>query len=161
MSDEVLAASKRAAEAAERAARCSDQVSREVREHAETDAKQHGEIVRSLLELRMDVSTLWRRVRGSVPPPSQLAAPAAFAGQVKAELETPVETQIQKLTSRFDDLDAWRAQVTAELKKQSTMMGIGATGLAWLKSAEGRNTIIRLATLAGAAYAAFHAAMGK
>jgi hypothetical protein len=47
--------------------------------------------------------------------------------------------------------------VRAELAKQSKSMGIGRRGLDWLFSATGGKTIVRLLTLAGAAYAALHA----
>ena len=46
----------------------------------------------------------------------------------------------------------------AELKKQSTAMGIGVRGLKWVTSKDGRKTIVRTATLIAVLYGILHQA---
>ncbi len=75
------------------------------------------------------------RVDGSLPP-----GPLAPG----AEPLVPVSKRLEK--------------IEATLAAQSSAMGIGVQGIEWLFSKDGRKGIVRLMTLAGAAYAALHAA---
>jgi len=74
---------------------------------------------------------------------------------------TPIADMARRGSQALFDVEELRGELLAvrsELKKQSSAMGIGKRGLDWLFSATGAKTIVRLATLAGAAYAALHAA---
>jgi hypothetical protein len=100
-----------------------------------------------LEELRGAHEDLKRRVDGSDPP--------ANGGE-------PIAKQARRGSQASFDVEEVRGEliaVRAELANQSRAMGLGLGSFTrWLMSKDGRTTIVRLATLAGVAYAAFHTA---
>ncbi len=107
------------------------------------------------LELKVDTLSdshdeLVRRVDGSNPP-----APLANGAE-------PLATKAERGSKASFDVEELKGELMAvrsELAKQSKAMGLDlGSGLAWLVSKDGRSMVIRLATLAGAAYAALHSA---
>ena len=73
-----------------------------------------------------------------------------------AAVESRVLVKIDELRA---DMRASQDAAIRELRAQSKQMGIGVRGFRWLLSPKGREQVVRLATLAGAIYAAAHAAM--
>ncbi len=114
------------------------------------------------------VDKLERHVFGSDPPPT----PDKHASVVKritnnegetADLVGRVLNVQASITEVRRDLavqgSAVResiADVRSELALQSKQAGIHLRGLKWLTSKDGRTSMVRLATLAGAVYAALH-----
>ncbi len=127
--------------------------------------------VRELREVMEDhelaIGALRRRVDGSRPPTGPEPAIAVMARQGSAasfdveELRGELIAVHSEQKAQRAASDAFAAAVRTELKAQSSMMGIGKRGLAWLRSPEGRRTIISLATLGGAGYAAWKAGTGN
>lgn len=86
------------------------------------------------LQTADQIRAIRERVDGSLPPAPLApgASPVSLAAEVRA--------------------------IRAELADQSAAMGLGQRGIEWLFSKDGRKAMVRLATLAGAMYAALHAA---
>jgi len=95
-----------------------------------------------------ELRSLRRAIHGSKKPPDMNGT-------------TPLAVMARQGSQASFDVEEIRGELLAvrsELAKQSNSMGIGKRGLGWLFSRSGANTVVRLATLAGAAYAALHAA---
>lgn len=87
----------------------------------------------------------------STPPPGTRERQPSIA-------EIAVNAEQGKIASGdVAELKGELLAVRAELARQSKSMGIGKRGLDWIFSPSGAKAIVQLATLAGAAYAAFHA----
>lgn len=114
----------------------------------ETLSRKFDRVSSAVEALELDVKTLRKDVYGtSTPPPPAGGAPIAVAARQGSAASLDVEELRGELLA-----------VRAELARQSSAMGLGLRGLRWVTGPEGRATVIRLATLAGVAYAAFHAA---
>lgn len=85
------------------------------------------------------------RIIDAVDKKADAAGARAAATQSQHDLDVPA-------------LRAELAEVKAELRQQSNVMGIGKSWLPWLFSARGLKAAVQIATLAGALYAAFYAA---
>jgi hypothetical protein len=94
-----------------------------------------------------ELRSLRRALHGSKSPPNS-GIPIA----VMAERGSAASFDVEELRGEL-------LAVRTELAKQSSAMGLGKRGAAWLASAEGRRSVVGLLTLAGAAYAALHAAL--
>ena len=94
-----------------------------------------------------EIRSLRRAIHGSKAPPLTSTTPLAVMARQGSQASFDVEELRGELLA-----------VRTELGRQSSAMGIGKRGLDWLFSRNGANTIVRLATLAGAAYAALRAA---
>ena len=97
-----------------------------------------------------DIKDLKKIIHGTSNPPP------AVGGSI------PIVTMAKRGSEASFELEEIRGQimaVKAELISQSSVMGIGKKGLDWIKSNEGRNTMVRIATLLGVMYAAFKAAL--
>jgi hypothetical protein len=87
------------------------------------------------IETARQVKVISDRVDGSLPP-SKLGASGVA--------EKPIAEQLR--------------EIRATLGEQSTAMGLGLRGASWFASKAGGKAIVRAVTLAGAVYAALHAA---
>lgn len=101
------------------------------------------------------VGRLEKQVFGSDPPPG--GVDAGNAPRIVARV-SDAEIGLDNVHGMVLAIDGRCEWIETELKKQSGVMGIGKKGLKWLWSPAGGRAIVRLATLAGAAYAAFHSA---
>lgn len=100
-----------------------------------------------------ELRSLRRAIHGSKAPPPVVAPDGTIV--------IPIAEMARRGSVASFDVEELRNELIAvrsELLKQSRTMGIGKRGLDYVFSAAGGKTIVRLATLAGAAYAAFHAA---
>ncbi len=96
-----------------------------------------------------ELRSLRRAIHGSKRPPDMGVSPSI-----------PIFEMAKRGSGAAFDVEELRGELLAvrsELARQSSAMGLGKRGLDWLISAAGAKTIVRLATLAGAAYAALHA----
>lgn len=116
------------------------------------------------LVLRRDFDVLWRKVQGSDPPPgSPDAAPAEEAGakpvadlaEEALRLGSHADAEVAELHgavvagfgAEARAREALREEVMTELKKQSTVLGVGVRGLfGFLKTREGRSFAAAMAT---------------
>jgi len=101
-----------------------------------------------------ELRSLRRAIHGSIKAPPPVRVDGASAPPI------PIIEMARRGSGAAFDVEELRGELLAvrsELKKQSNTMGIGKRGFDWLFSAAGGKTIVRLATLAGAAYAAYHA----
>jgi hypothetical protein len=89
---------------------------------------------------------------GSKPPP-----PAPIA-RMASQADDRSHTTALDLAALEGRMIQGFAEVGGELRRQSTAMGLGLRGLAWLRTERGRETVVRLASLAGVAYVAFRSA---
>ena len=91
-----------------------------------------------------ELRSLRRAIHGSKSPPNG-GPPIAIMARQGSQASFDVEELRGELLA-----------VRTELARQSSAMGLGKRGLSWLFSAEGGRSVVRLLTLAGAAYAALH-----
>lgn len=113
------------------------------------------EVSKRLDEHDVIIGEIRHAIHGSHPPPPNPNGKPAGS--------TPLVVLAQRGSAASFDVEELKGEVMAvraELARQSSMMGIGMRGLEWAKSPTGRDSLIRLATLAGVIYAAFRAAMG-
>jgi hypothetical protein len=98
-----------------------------------------------------ELRSIRRALHGSKSPPTTTSDPS-----------TPIAVMAQRGSAASFDVEELRGELLSmrtELARQSSAMGLGKRGAAWLASAEGRRSIVGLLTLAGAAYAALHASL--
>lgn len=123
------------------------------------DAKAAVDLTRASDRLNRDTAArvvrLEKQVFGSDPPPR--GTDAATAPRIVARV-SDAEIGLDKVHGMVLAIDGRCERIESELQKQSTVMGIGRKGLKWLWSPAGGRAIVRLATLAGAVYAALHSA---
>ena len=98
----------------------------------------HDKTTQDVLDLRRDV------FGSSTPPGANGAAPVAKQAS-SAALE--VAAHAARLVS-----------IETELQKQSKAMGIGIQGLRWAVTKDGRDTLVRFASLVGVLYITLKAA---
>jgi len=104
-----------------------------------------------------------RHAFGSEPPSASIPATpldelAARADTAASRATLEVAALEGRVIAGFAQAEAKQSEIAAELAKQSSAMGIGKRGLAWLVSREGISTAIKLATLAGVAWGTFYLA---
>ena len=103
--------------------------------------------------LETDVRLIRRDIYGTSDPPPP--------GAGHSLSKPPIAVAAQRGSAASFDVAEVRGEllaVRAELERQSSAMGLGLRGVRWLAGPEGRATMVRLATLAGVVYAAFHVA---
>ncbi len=85
---------------------------------------------------------------------------AQASSQVDLEHEGKISaniTRTEKLENAVHETRALAEAAAKTLQEQSDYMGVGVRGIKWLVSKEGRNSVMRLATLAGVVYATLKA----
>lgn len=107
----------------------------------------------TVANLEVDVRRIHRDVYGTSDPPPPGDGPSVS--------RPPIAIAARQGSAASFDVAEVRGEllaVRAELARQSSAMGLGLRGLRWLTGPEGRAVALRLATLAGIAYTAFHVA---
>lgn len=105
------------------------------------------------------VERLEAQVFGSTPPaPPNASAKPPIAPPRIVKRVSETEMGLDKVHGMVLAIDGRCGRIEDELAAQSRVMGVGLKGLKWATSPAGRLALVRLATLVGALYAAFHAA---
>ncbi len=138
-------------------------------QNANTSLQSHEQTRREVARLATRVEALEKTVHGSDPPPPPAdgePSPIPLADMAQAASDTASNANLEvaslegRMIAGFATLEKKLADrdaaLAGELRKQSNAMGIGRHGIRRLLTPQNRTLLVQIATLAGAAYAAFH-----